>query len=688
MAERAAPVPGAAASRWIQGLAAPAAFAACVMFFYWVPMTSSSASIQWEAADVHYPMQRYLSDRLSPRRLPFWTPYVMSGYPLLANPEVGAWYPPNWPFFLAGITPRSIQLELALNAFLAGMGAYLLVLGHLKSRMAAILGAFAYGLSGFFAGHASQVSLFAGAAMFPWLLLSYRRAIDVSGLRYTALGGLVGAALILAGSGPAAIYSFLGLGLYAFGDRWRERQGWLRSVAIAGFMLAGALACAAIQLLPALELAAHSARAAVSSTSIEGVLHPGFLMTLAAPDWLGSISGGFKPWDMAPYYFYSGLLVLPLAAIGVIRSGMRLPGLFLIVPPVWYMFEPAGGLHRLEALAPGPYKLGAPVEGWFVVALGLALLAAAGGDWIFAHWRLACLPVVMAGLLFADVWYWNSLRNPLAYARASFDELYGSSEEAGRIRVAMNQPPLTRFDAPGGRATMGPTLHPLDLNLEVTYGPFLNPGPYAEYLDAIERNPKLRDGLNVSRFLNVATGSIDENPAVLPRAYFPKAVGDVWSLEESRRALETLDPAVESIVLRPHPPIRQDPEAAAVVVSSGEQWYRIHYHAVSPSLLKVSAAWYPGWRAEMAGEPLPIVRVDHALMGVIVPAGNNEVALNFHSNRFGAGLAISLGSGLLLLACVRVGRPSRRGRRKKHRLSKARRSKQAAESLVLRSVLG
>jgi len=53
--------------------------------------------------------------------------------------------------------------------------------------MAAILGAFAYGLSGFFAGHASQVSLFAGAAVFPWLLLAYRRAIDVSVVRYTAL---------------------------------------------------------------------------------------------------------------------------------------------------------------------------------------------------------------------------------------------------------------------------------------------------------------------------------------------------------------------------------------------------------------------------------------------------------------------------------------------------------------------
>jgi hypothetical protein len=670
MVERAAPVPGAAASRWIHRLAAPAAIAACVMVFYWVPMTSSSASIQWEAADVHYPLQRYLSDRLSPRRFPFWTPYLLSGYPLLANPEVGAWYPPNWPFLLAGITPRSIQLELALNAFLACLGAYLLISGHLQSRMAAILGAFAYGLSGFFAGHASQVGLFAGAAIFPWLLLAYRRAIDISAVRYTALGGLVGASVILAGSGRAAVSSFLGLGLYAFADWWRERHGWLRSVATAGFMLAGALACAAIQLLPARELAAHSAGAAGSSTTIQGVLHARSLMTLVAPNWLGAVSGGFKPSEMAQYYFYAGLLVLPLAAIGVVKSGMRLPGLLLIVPPAWYMLGPAGGLYYLGALAPSLHKLGAPVEIWFLAALGLALLAAAGGDWIFARWRMAYLPVVMAGLLFADVWYWNSFRNPLAYARASFDELYGSSEESIRLRVALNQPPLTRFDAPGDRASMGPTLHPLDLNLEATYGAFLNPGPYKEYLDAMERNPKLRNGLNVGRLLNVATGSIDENPSVLPRAYFPAAVDDVRSMEESRRALETLDPAVRSIVLWPHPPIRQDPNAAAVVVSFGEQWYRIQYHAVSPSLLKVSVAWYPGWRADVGGDPLPIMRVDHALMGVIVPAGDNEVALNFHSNHFGSGLTISLASGILLLAFAWVGRPSRRRKPRKRRQSK------------------
>jgi uncharacterized membrane protein YfhO len=41
--------------------------------------------------------------------------------------------------------------------------------------------------------------------------------------------------------------------------------------------------------------------------------------------------------------------------------------------------------------------------------------------------------------------------------------------------------------------------------------------------------------------------------------------------------------------------------------------------------------------------------VDHALMGVIVPAGEHELRLAFHSNWFNTGVALSL---LFLLAAL------------------------------------
>jgi uncharacterized membrane protein YfhO len=59
--------------------------------------------------------------------------------------------------------------------------------------------------------------------------------------------------------------------------------------------------------------------------------------------------------------------------------------------------------------------------------------------------------------------------------------------------------------------------------------------------------------------------------------------------------------------------------------------------------------YFPGWQATIDGRPLEILRVDHALMGVSVPAGDKEVLLRFRSTRFAAGAWISV---LTLLGCV------------------------------------
>ena len=631
-----------------------------MIVFYWGPMTSPAASIQWDAADMHYPLQKYFSDRVRSGSLPFWTPYLFSGYPFLANPEVGAWYVPHWPFFLAGITPRAIQLELVVNAFLACLGTFLWLSRLVRHRSAAMLGALAYGLSGFFAGNSSHVGLFSAAAGFPWLLLAYRRAADSDALRYTALGGLAGGLIILAGYVQTAMYGFIGLGLYALADLVRQPQRWLRrsvrTAGIAGGMLAGALGAAAIQILPGLELTRNSIRAAADySNSVDGVLHVAPLATLLAPDWLGAITGPYTgPFDVTQYYFYAGLLVVPLALIGAAKTKLWLPALLLTAPSAWYMLGPAAGLYRLGAIVPGLHKVRAPVQGWFVIALGLAMLAAAGFEWLQARWRIPYLQAIVLAILFVDVWYWNSLNNPLAYARSSFEDLYGAHEETGRARIAATQPPLTRFDMPRNLAVMGPLDHPLDLKLETTYGYFsLEPSAYDEYAAVMQQNPKLRDGLGVSRVFNAAAGRIDPNHAALPRVFFPKAVVFADSTVETRRALETLDPATAAVVLGAHGPMPQDPGATASVLSYDEQRYRVRYQAASPGLLVFSMAWYPGWQANVNGVEGRVLRVDHALMGTFVPAGAGEVEFRFRQDYFTAGLAItlvtSLGLGLIWL---------------------------------------
>lgn len=645
---KAAPPKPASVPVW----AVPALIAALVLIFYSAPLASGAASIQWDAADLHYPFQRYFSEHIGAGSLPLWTPYLFSGYPFMAYPETGAWYVPHWPFFLLGIAPRMIQAELALNAFIACLGAFLLLSRITEKRVSALAGAICYGLSGFFAGRASHVGIFSAAAWFPWLLLAFRKAVDVAAVRYTILGGLAGALMIFAGYIQTAMYGYLALGLYSLADLYRTPKRWLRITAIVACMLLIAIAVAAVQVVPALELVQSSHRSTSDYSGVsEGTLELRALPTLILADWLGAISGNYTgPFDITQYYFYAGLLLIPLAALGAAKSRKRLHAMMLVVPALWFMLGRAAGLYSLAMLIPGLSKVRAPIQGWFVVALGLAMLAAMGADWAQRRWSMRYLGALIVALLFVDVWYWNSIENPVAYAHTSFERVYGPGEEFLRSTVVPAMPPLTRF-APG-RGNISPIDASLYLKLENTDGYAALPvSDYMRYIATMNRdNPKLRDGLGVHAY--VSDSRLVRNASPLPRAYFPKSISTVKDKTQAREALRKLDPHAGSFVLAPHEPVQQDPAAAANIVFHDEESYRIAYRAASPSLLRLAVPHHPGWHAMLNGRELPLAKVDLALMGVVVPAGSGEVLFEFRHDSLRQGAAVSLASLLALSALL------------------------------------
>src|SRR5215831_123798 len=146
------------------------AFALATILFYFAPLFSSNATIHWDLVDVAYPAQKYAAQMFGAGKLPHWSPFLYSGTPFLSDPRTGAWYPLHWLFFAIGITPRAMSWELALHAFLALGGAYLLAKRLFGGQAAALAGAMFYAWSGYFAGHSSLLSKFEAAALLPWLL--------------------------------------------------------------------------------------------------------------------------------------------------------------------------------------------------------------------------------------------------------------------------------------------------------------------------------------------------------------------------------------------------------------------------------------------------------------------------------------------------------------------------------------
>ena len=632
----------------------PAILIFAVLICYWTPLTSPNASIQWDAADEFQPGQQYLSDELHAGQLPFWTPYIWAGFPFLADPQLGAWYPLNWPFLLIGPTVHVFQAENLLHALLACLGAYLLAKKLFGNDAAALFAGLCYGLSGFFAGHNSHTPMFQAAAWLPWLLLLFARGLESGAWRHGALASLVAGTIVLAGHFQTALYCFSALALFAFAQILARPPKWRLGLVLALLIPIAGACLSAVATLPGLELASHSIRATVSALGhSEGFLTAGSLATLLYPNYYGAISGTYSgPADITQYYFYAGMLLLPLAVLGLRDRLARLVGACLIIPCIWYAAGSAMGLYYLVARLPGFRSIRAPVHIWFVASLGLSLLAARGFTWVTTRWRQPLLPLVLLCFTSVDLWYWNSDQNPLAYSRTSYEETYGAGEKLFERAVARSMPPLSRFFAPERIPTFGPLSHPLEARVETTYG--YNPlmlARYAGYSQALRANPRLGNGLNVLRMLDVQRGAVVPNPDGLSRVTVPAELIAVSSAAESLRLLSTLDPARQALVPARLAALQQDRQATAQVADYSESRYRIHYRSRTETLLRISAAFFPGWTARVDGQSREVHPIDHALMGAVVPPGERDLVLEYHSNYFEMGMIVSL---LTLTACVVV----------------------------------
>jgi hypothetical protein len=399
----------------------------------------------------------------------------------------------------------------------------------------------------------------------------------------------------------------------------------------------------AIQILPGLELTSESNRSAADfSKETNGAFVPGALLTLVDPDHYHApgIDTYTGPQDITQFYFYQGVLLLPLAALGTVRGTLRLPILAPAVPALWHAFGPAAGFYLLIARLPGFRSVRAPVHAWFVVALALAVLAASGVSWLSRRFRYRWLPLALLAFCAVDLWYWNMGNNHLAYARNSFEDRYGSfADRFQSVAASAGNDAPHRLWAPLDSPGFGPLNAMLDQGIEVTYG--YNPlalSRYTMYLDAAANNPRLLDALAATAKLNTSTGRFDANPAALPRVSAPSAVVAAHSRDEAFGKLAALDAATNAIVEGPSVP---SGPVRTTIRGYTESEYRIDYQAPGVALLRIAVPYFPGWHALVDGRVLPVIPLDLALSGVVVPAGNHQLVFRYQPTWFRTGAIIS-----------------------------------------------
>lgn len=194
-------------------------------------------------------------------RLPEWNPYVFGGAPLLANPQVGAFYPLKYPFMW--VQPqRGVTILLGLHLVIFGLGMLFLLGRVLRLQWPAVLiGSLAAVASGVVISQLPHYEQLATIALAPSLLSAVDLAIQRRLRAPVGIGviAVVVALMLLCGHQQPAYYVLLLVGAWT-GGRILDRREFASIVVVPLGIVAG-FGLAAIQLLPTLRLVGRSVRA-------------------------------------------------------------------------------------------------------------------------------------------------------------------------------------------------------------------------------------------------------------------------------------------------------------------------------------------------------------------------------------------------------------------------------------------
>ncbi len=329
---------------------------------------------------IHYPLAVFFHDALANGQLPLWSDRLGLGFPLYAEGQIGAFYPPNWLIFW--LDPlAALDLTRLAHLTLAGVGTGLLALRVSGSRPGALLAAMVAVLGGAIVTKLEWWNLVAAYGWLPWVLLPLvgrraprRHELLMAGMAWGVqaltghpntwlLTGLAAAVLLLrrpllASLGRLAVFAVIGAGV------------------------------GAVQLIPTVLLQLISVRSTglsaddlfTSASTPFDLLGLGFINAF-----IRSSNGS---WDFATTWYpdgifalleascYVGLPVLALAGVGSrARRGRRWLVLLFIAVAIGVVaaFRP-GWWQALPVLN----GLRSPVRSYLLVAMALAMLAAVG----------------------------------------------------------------------------------------------------------------------------------------------------------------------------------------------------------------------------------------------------------------------------------------------------------------------
>lgn len=343
----------------------------------------------FDAGQFAYPVAFYHREAFWRGEVPLWNPLNSCGIPFLAQWNTMTLYPPSL-FYLLLPLSWSFGVFGVGHLFLAGLGMYALAWRWTRHRLGAAAAGAVFAFNGLTWHALIWPSILCALAWMPWVVGSVERACR-EGRRWVLAAALAAALQLLTGGVEVILLTWLVVGAW-----------WLVEVGVGDLELgrsAGRLVCAgglagglaAAQLLPFLELLAHSQRS--PGYGAGGVGGIAAMPLLGWANYLvplfGCVRNAQGVWVQAGQSwtasYYLGVGTIALAGVAVWRARDRRVGLLAAL--TLFALVMAWGRRGLvydwvKAVLPVLGFIRFPVKFVALATFALPLLAAVGMSWL------------------------------------------------------------------------------------------------------------------------------------------------------------------------------------------------------------------------------------------------------------------------------------------------------------------
>jgi hypothetical protein len=654
----------------------------------------------------NYPLKDLLASSLKKGRLPFWNAKVGTGFPFLAEGQIGALNLSNLILFFLFPTWLAWNLSYCFIFFIAFLGTYLFLRKNSLSPPASFLAGFLFSFGGFFVCHIPHFNLIQAAAFLPWLFFTGQNLWQRPSKINFFFFAFVFAQQIFSGHPQIVFISLLGLISFPFLSLLEKKKNPLRFKKTIIFILGliFGLSLAAPQLLPTLELIRLSPRrAGLDSQKIFAFPYPyKHLLTFFLPDFFGTPKNGSYPvfspewgiyWENTAYLGLLPLVFALLAFFSLFFQPAELTkkplkkfffllfffSLLLVLgkdSPLYFLFT-----------FPGFNYFFVPSRFLLLTSFSLSVLAAFGFDQSISFFQrkirnkkilfLLVGSLVLAAIV--NLFFFGFRYHPLATLEEALTPPESLSLDIQKARIYTPLQQLVGwndFFISRGWQTIEPYLYfknglnaNLNLlfnqaNVDAFYG--LPSSRQSYYQESLKRklinaagakyflSPTAmeEEGLTLTKTIephqeNLPQYFIYQNQQGLDRFRFASRYQIVKTLRDFSQIIEKEDFSFEKTALLENDP-REDFEELSLakieVVKEENQELVLVTETDKKTILVIADSFYPGWQAKIDNQKREILPANLNQRALILPSGRHLVEMSYSPQTFYWGLILATAS--------------------------------------------